>query len=44
MGVGRFTMIVSVNVSDNQGSQSCAQYDDKFMHTTKVLGESVDKQ
>ena len=39
-----FTIIVSVHFHDNQSSQSGAKYDDKLMHTTIVLHESVDKQ
>ena len=43
-GAGRFTIIVSVHIHDNQSSQYGAKYDDKLMHTTIVLHESVDKQ
>ena len=39
LGAGRFTIIVSLNFHDNQGSQSCTQYDDKLMHTNIVLHE-----
>ena len=38
---GIFTMIVSVHFHDNQGSKFGAKYDDKLMHTTIVLSESV---
>ena len=44
MGAGRFTMIVSVYFHDNQGGKFGAKYDDKLMHTTIVLSESVEKQ
>ena len=41
---GRFTIIVSVHLHDNQSSQSEAKYDDKLMNTTIVLHASVEKQ
>ena len=44
LGAGRFTMIVSMNFHDNQGSESRAKYDDKLMHITIVLHGLVDKQ
>ena len=44
LGEGIFKMIVSVNLHDNQSSQSGDKYDDKFLHTTIVLHESVEKQ
>ena len=44
LGTLRFTMIVSVHFHDNQGSESRAKYDDKLMHITIVLHESVKKQ
>ena len=42
VGAGIFTMIVFVNFRDNQVSQSGATYDDKLMHTTIVMLESVE--
>ena len=44
LGEGIFTMIVSVHFHDDQSSQSGAKYDNKFMHTTIELHESVDNQ
>ena len=44
LGAGIFTMIAYVNFHDNQGSKFGAKYDDKLMHTTIVLIESVDNQ
>ena len=37
-------MIVYVKFHDNEGSKFGANYDDKLMHTTIVLSESVEKQ
>ena len=44
MGAGRFTIIVSVHFHDNQSIQYGSRYDDRLMHTTIVLHESVEKQ
>ena len=41
---GIFTIIVSVHFHDNQSSQYGAKYDDKLMHTTIVMHESVENQ
>ena len=40
---GKFTMIVSVKIHDNQVSKSGANYDDKLMHATIVMLRSVEK-
>ena len=37
-------MIVSMHFHDNQCSQYGAKYDDKLMHTTILLHESVEKK
>ena len=44
LSAGIFTMIVSVHFHYNQGSKFGAKYDDKLMHTTIVLIESVYNQ
>ena len=44
LGAGRFIIIISVHFCDNQVSKYGAKYDDKLMHTTIVLHESVENQ
>ena len=44
LGAGIFTIIENLHSTDNQGSQSGPNRDDKLMHTTILLCDSVDKQ